>query len=113
MICGYFFFDQRIDYPFSTPKSTSGKVDLVGAIDTNDPLIHEIKLVDKEKGYGKNRIRDGFTQIIRYSNGYNKDRGYLTVINFSAQDIVFSFDQSNSLFPPMLDYKNKSYCFCN
>ncbi|MDP3393870.1 hypothetical protein [Sediminibacterium sp.] len=105
-----FLFDQGIDYPFSTPKSTSGRADLIGAIDTNDPLILEIKLVDKERNYGKNRVCDGFTQIVRYTNDYNKDAGYLAIFNFSPQDIVFSFANSNQ-FPPMLVYNNKSYFF--
>ena len=45
-----FLFDQGIDYPFSTPKSTSGRGDIIGSIDTNDPLIIEIKIFDRERG---------------------------------------------------------------
>jgi hypothetical protein len=76
-----FLFDQGIDYPFSTPKSTSGRADLIGAIDTSDPLIIEIKIFDRGKKYEINRIVKGLTQIKDYTNDYNKDFGYLVIFN--------------------------------
>ena len=45
--------DQGIDYTFSTPKSASGRGDIIGAIETDNPLIVEIKIVDKNKKYGR------------------------------------------------------------
>lgn len=104
-----FLFDQGIDYPFSTPKSTSGRGDIIGSIDTNDPLIIEIKVLDKERKYGKQRIVDGFSQIIKYTNDYNKDVGYLVVFNVDNVEIDFVLNEKNNIFPPMVTFNNKTY----
>lgn len=106
-----FLFDQGIDYPFSTPKSTSGRADIVGAIDTTDPLIIEVKLLDKEKNYGKNRIKDGFNQIVKYTNDFNKNFGYLVLFNIDNLEVNFKFSDSKKTFPPMLTFGDKTYFF--
>lgn len=105
-----FLFDQGIDYPFSTPKSASGRADIIGAIDTENPLIVEIKILDKEKNYGLERVKTGFHQIVNYTNDYNKDDGYLVIFNFDKVKYDFKVDNSNS-FPPMLTFNNKTYYF--
>jgi hypothetical protein len=51
----------------------------------------EIKIIDKCKGYGKNRIKEGFTQVFRYANDYNKEPGYLVVFNVENIEINFTF----------------------
>jgi hypothetical protein len=104
-----FLFDQGIDYPFSTPKSISGRGDIIGSIDTEDPLVVEIKILDKEKKYGKNRIRDGFSQIIKYTNDYSKDVGYLVVFNVDSTEIDLVLTENNNIFPPMISFNNKTY----
>jgi hypothetical protein len=104
-----FLFDQGIDYPFSTPKSNSGRADIVGAIDTNDPLIIEVKFLDKEKGYGKSRVKDGFNQIVKYTNDYNKNFGYLVVFNLDNIEVDFKLADSKKIFPPMLTFGNRTY----
>lgn len=104
-----FLFDQGIDYPFSTPKSTSGRGDIIGSIETNDPLIVEIKILDKEKKYGRQRINDGFSQIIKYANDYNKDVGYLVIFNVDNIEIDFVLNEKNNIFPPMINFNNKTY----
>ncbi len=106
-----FLFNQGIDYPFSTPKSASGRADLVGLIDTKDPLIVEIKIYDPEKNYRKERIISGVSQIIKYTNDYNKDCGYLVIFNISPSEIVFTFKENQSKFPPRLTINNKTYYF--
>lgn len=104
-----FLFDQGIDYPFSTPKSTSGRGDIIGSIDTEDPLVVEIKVLDKEKKYGKHRISDGFSQIIKYTNDYNKDVGYLVLFNVDNIEIDLVLNEKNNIFPPMINFNNKTY----
>jgi hypothetical protein len=106
-----FLFDQGIDYPFSTPKFSSGRADVVGAIDTSDPIIVEIKIFDRSKGYGKNRIKEGFAQIVIYTNDYNKDFGYLVVFNMDHAKINFNFQESNKRFPPMITLNNRTFFF--
>ncbi len=106
-----FLFDQGIEYPFSTPKSTSGRADIIGEIETNDPLVLEIKIIDGGKGYGKPRIRDGFTQIVKYTNDYLKDVGYLVIFNFDDIEIDFGSLDSTKVFPPRFQFGNKTYYF--
>ena len=106
-----FLFDQGIDYPFSTPASPSGRVDIVGQIETNDPLIVEIKIFDEEKGYGKDRIKKGFTQVVNYVNDYNKDSGYLVIFNMSDIEINFTMSENDNFFPVSTVHNNKTFYF--
>lgn len=104
-----YLFDQGIDNPFSTPKSTSGRADIVGLIDSKDPLILEIKIYDSEKGYKKNRIIEGFSQIVKYSNDYNKNVGYLVVFNVDNLEIEIRSEDSDKNFPTKILFNNKIY----
>lgn len=106
-----FLFDQGIEYPFSTPASTSGRADVVGQIETDDPLVCEIKIFDTQKGYEKNRIRDGFAQIVKYANDFNKDTGYLVIYNLDETEINFDFKNNSKLFPASFFFNNKMFYF--
>lgn len=106
-----FLFDQGIDYPFSTPKSASGRADIVGEIETDDPLIIEIKIFDRAKKYGKDRIKSGFKQIVEYCNDYNKNVGYLVIYNMESVDINFKFKPVSKMFPPSLTFNNRIFYF--
>jgi len=106
-----FLFDQGIEYPFSTPASASGRADLIGEIDTDDPLVAEVKIFDREKGYGKDRIKDGFSQILKYSNDYNKDVGYLIIFNMDNAVLNLNFNKNDNIFPPSIQFNNKMFYF--
>lgn len=106
-----FLFDQGIDYPFSTPSSPSGRADVIGNLDTDDPLVVEIKVFDQKKNYGKNRIKDGFHQVVKYTNDFNKDVGYLVVYNMDAVEIHLNFSEKSNTFPPSIHFNNKVYYF--
>lgn len=106
-----FLFDQGIDYPFSTPASASGRPDIIGSIETDDPLVIEIKIFDRDKGYGKNRIKDGFNQIVKYTNDYNKNIGYLVIYNMDTAELNFSFVDKSNFFPPSMQFNNKTFFF--
>lgn len=106
-----FLFDQGIDYPFSTPTSASGRADIIGEIDTENPLVIEIKIFDRKKGYGKERIKDGFSQIVKYANDYNKDVGYLVVYNMDEVELNFNFSERSNIFPPSIQFNNKIFYF--
>lgn len=104
-----YLFDNGIDNPFSTPKSASGRADIVGMLDTADPLVLEIKIYDAEKGYKKQRVIDGFNQVVRYSNDYNKSVGYLIV--FVIDNVEFSFQNSGSekKWPVKIEAQGKGF----
>ena len=106
-----FLFDQGIDYPFSTPASASGRADIVSNIESDDPMVLEIKIYDEEKGYKKNRILDGFKQIVRYANDYHKSIGYLVIFNVSNKEIIFDLTSSETTFPPYLNFNYKTFYF--
>ncbi len=106
-----FLFDQGIEYPFSTPKSASGRGDIIGEIETSDPLIVEIKIVDSNKSYGKPRIFEGFTQVVKYANDYRKDVGYLVIFNFDDVEIDFGGLDPSKYFPPKITVVNKVFYF--
>jgi hypothetical protein len=106
-----FLFEQGIDFPFSTLKTPSGRADIIGQIETNDPLIVEVKVFDLEKSYGKNRIKDGFSQCIKYANDFNKNVAYLALFNVSPKEIVFKFNDGDKFFPPKLIVGNKVFYF--
>lgn len=106
-----FLFDQGIEYPLSTPKSASGRADIVGQLESDEPLVLEIKIVDSKKNYGKERIRDGFRQVIKYSNDYNKNIGYLAIFNLDNCEINLNFNKPTKYFPPSLVFGNKTYYF--
>lgn len=106
-----FLFDQGIEYPFSTPQSVSGRADIIGEIETNDPLIIEIKIFDRERGYGKDRIKEGFAQIVKYAQDYNKDVGYLVIFNMDNVEINFTTGESDRTFPPSFMFNNKTFYF--
>lgn len=106
-----FLFDQGIDYPFSTPKSPSGRTDIIGNINTNDPLVIEIKIIDKTRGYGKNRLKSGFSQVLKYANDFNKNVGYLVVFNIDDSELNFTFSNPMTSFFPYLNFNNKIFYF--
>lgn len=104
-----YLFDQGIDYPFSTPKSVSGRADVVSLVNTEDPLVMEIKIVDAEKGYGKERIINGFTQIVKYANDYHKNIGYLVVFNLDNTEIEVENKEPDNKFPNRVIFNGKTY----
>lgn len=104
-----FLFDQGIDYPFSTPKSASGRADIVSLIDTEDPLVLEIKIFDSEKGYRKERIVSGFTQIVKYANDYHKDTGYLIVFNMDNLEIEVMGHETDNKWPNRYIFNGKTF----
>lgn len=46
-----YLFDQGIDYRFSSPRSPSGRPDVVADIGEERPLVLEVKLFDPGRGY--------------------------------------------------------------
>lgn len=104
-----FLFDQGIDYPFSTPKSASGRADIVSLVNTEDPLVMEIKIYDSEKGYKKDRIISGFTQIVKYANDYHKSIGYLVVFNLDNVEIEIENQENDKHWPNRIIYNGKTY----
>jgi len=104
-----YLFDQGIDYPFSTPKSVSGRADVVSLVNTEDPLVMEIKIFDERKDYGKERIKSGFAQIVKYANDYHKNVGYLVVFNLDNVEIEIENREQDNKFPNRVMFNSKTF----
>lgn len=90
-----FLFLQGIDYPFSSPLSASGRADVIAELDTDHPLVLEIKIFDLDKSYDKGYIRKGFRQAYDYSNDYNEPVSYLFIFKNCERDLVFNLKESS------------------
>ena len=103
-------FEGGIDYPFSQPSSPSGKADIIALLDSDDPLVLEIKVFDPNRSKGKSHLRQGFHQVLRYANDYNQSLGYLVVFNSSDSQLVISSEASSEAeFPPRITYGGKTF----
>ncbi len=104
-----FLYDQGIDYPFSTPLSASGRADVISMLHTDDPLVLEIKIYDESKGYRKNRIASGFSQIVKYANDYHKNVGYLVIFNLDPVNFNFQCAEAGKHWPNRIIFEGKTY----
>jgi hypothetical protein len=80
-------FREGIDYPFSTPRSPSGRADIV-VWQGEEPLAIEVKVYDGEdRDLG--HVAQGLWQAQRYAHDYGKPFGYLVVFNTSFDSLSF------------------------
>lgn len=100
-----YLFDQGIDYPFSQAESPSGRADVLSQLETNDPLVLEVKIFDPEMGYDKPYIKQGLVQCVKYCNDFNKDVGYLVVFNPSKADLRFKINENENPARVLVDGK--------
>ena len=103
-------FEGGIDYPFSQPSSPSGRADVVALLDSDDPLVLEVKVFDPAQSKDKANLRQGFHQVLRYANDYNENLGYLVIFNCSSNQLVITTDsESENEFPPRIVYGGKTF----
>lgn len=103
-------FDGGIDFPFSQPVSPSGKADIVALLDSDDPMVLEVKVFDPDTNKGKSNLAQGFQQITRYAQDYNQSLGYLVVFNCSDNQLIVSHEVTpESEFPPRISYASKTF----
>ena len=103
-------FDGGIDYPFSEPSSPSGRADVVALLESDDPLVLEVKVFDPSLSRSTSHIRQGFQQVQRYAQDYNQIVGYLVIFNCSDKQLVISPDSPSEIdFPPLISYGGKAF----
>jgi hypothetical protein len=83
-------------------RSASGEADLVGDLDTDDPLICEGKLFDNG-GRGKSYLARGVHQVIKYAHDYNKNTAYLVVFNLTDRLLQFPTEGATGQWPPHVE----------
>lgn len=96
-----FLFAEGIDYPFSQPKSASGKADVIAAVESDDPLVCEVKLFN-DGSYGVPYVAKGLQQVVRYAHDYGKAVGHLVVVNLSEAKLVLPSDSADGSAPPRI-----------
>lgn len=96
-----YLFDQGVDYPFSQPDSASGTADVVGNLDTDDPLVCEVKLFDGDR-YGPAYVGQGVQQALSYAKDFAKSEAYLVIFNLSDQGLELPTDDEPKNWPPRL-----------
>lgn len=98
-------FREGIDYPFSTPRSPSGRADVI-VWHGEEPLAIEVKVFD-----GENRdtghVKQGLWQAFRYAADYSKPFGYL--VTFNTSGAMLTFDGASATGgPPCLAIGDRS-----
>jgi hypothetical protein len=105
-----FLFESGVDYPFSDPHSPGGRADVVASLETNDPLVLEIKVWNSEKGYKENRLRDGLRQVMKYTDNYGKDVGYVVVFNLDPIPLQL-IGETDDVGKPARIERDRTYYF--
>ena len=93
-----YLFDQGIDNPFSQPRSASGEADVIALLETEDPLVLEIKLYDGE-GRGIPNIASGVQQATRYASDYHKTTAYVVIFNLTDRHLVLPTEDEADSWP--------------
>lgn len=95
-----FLFQEGGHITHAKARSASGEADLIGGLDTDDPLVCEGKLFDSR---GKSYIARGFHQVIKYAHDYNQSVAYLVVFNMTEKLLQFPTDGPPDAWPPYVE----------
>ena len=95
-----FLFSEGINMPFTEAKSPSGESDVLTDLDTDDPLVCEVKIYGE--GRTKRSLAGGVHQAISYASDYGKQVAYLVIINLSGKPLNLPSDDDPKLWPPRI-----------
>lgn len=102
-------FEAGVNYPFSEPVSPSGRTDVVALLETDDPIVMEVKVYDPDSGKTKRNVNQGFHQVLQYADNYQKNVGYLVIFNCSDHQLVLPTDASTPAeYPPRVIYDGRT-----
>jgi hypothetical protein len=93
-----FLFTEGINMPFSQAKSASGLSDVVTGLDTDDPLVCEIKVLDGVNR-GKRHIASGVNQALQYASDYGKQVAYLVIVNLTGRPLALPTEGDSKDWP--------------
>jgi hypothetical protein len=94
-----FLFSEGINMPYSQAKSASGISDVLSNLESEDPLVCEVKLFIDDK----RSIAGGLHQAILYAQDYGKSAAYLVIMNLSGRPLTLPSDGAKKEAPPFLD----------
>lgn len=96
-----FLFGEGINMPFSQAQSASGLSDVLTDLDTDDPLVCEVKVFDAGNR-GKRHLASGVHQAISYATDYGKQVAYLVIINISGRPLALPSNDGSKTWPPCI-----------
>jgi hypothetical protein len=96
-----FLFSEGINMPFSQAKSASGLSDVLTDLDTDDPLVCEVKIFDAASR-GRRHLASGVNQAISYASDYGKQVAYLLIINLSGRPLTLPSEDDLKVWPPRI-----------
>lgn len=102
-----YLHDQGLDFNIET-ESLRGKIDLIAAQRTDDPLLLDVKIFDNN-GRNKQYICKGFRQIYTYTQQYNEPFGYLTIFKTCEEELRFALRQVGDV--PVVTHNHKTIFF--
>ena len=94
-----FLFSEGINMPFSQARSASGLSDVLSDLDTDDPLVCELKIFDGD-ARGKRHLASGVNQVVQYAQDYGKTAAYLVIINLSGRVLELPSIGASNAWPP-------------
>jgi hypothetical protein len=97
-----FLFSEGINMPFSQAKSASGLSDVLSELDTDDPLVCEVKIFDGADR-GKPYLAKGANQVTHYAIDHSKQVAYLVIINLSGRPLSFPDTADSKTWPPYVE----------
>jgi hypothetical protein len=103
-----YLHDQGIDLTIE-PYSESGRVDMVAAQNSDDPLIADAKIFNPAKSKGKSYICQGFRQIYQYTIDYNETFGYLVIFKTCANDLKLALTSQEQATPFVIHNHKKIF----
>jgi hypothetical protein len=84
---------------FAKARASSGEPDLVGELDSSDPLICEGKLFTGDKAH----LGKGVGQVLLAAQHYNKTVAYLVVFNLTSQQLNIHTDGPAGAWAPYVE----------
>jgi hypothetical protein len=97
-----FLFSEGINMPFSQARSASGLSDVLSELDTEDPLVCELKVFDGD-ARGKRHLASGVNQAVQYAQDYGKTVAYLVIINLSGRPLELPSDGASDAWPQQVE----------
>lgn len=83
-----FLFREGINMPYSQARSASGLSDVLTDLDSEDPLVCEVKLFTGDK----RGIAGGVHQAVLYAQDYGKHSAYLMIMNLAGRPLNLPSD---------------------
>lgn len=94
-----FLFLEGDHITHAKPRSASGEADLIGELDSRDPLVCDGKIFDGS-GRGKGYLAKGLHQVVKYANDYAQHTAYLVIYNITDKLLELPTDGTPGAWPP-------------